>query len=153
MPKRLAAGQPAPEFDLMAPPGKKYKLSERVGEGHVVLYFYPKDDTPGCTREAQDFGARIAEIRDLGAEVFGVSVDTLESHEEFQRKYQIPFPLLADIYKLVGGNYGALNDNGTMADRVTFLIGRDGQIRKVWDPVEVEGHVEEVIAALKELNA
>ncbi|MBI4161021.1 MAG: peroxiredoxin [Acidobacteria bacterium] len=150
---RLGPGDPAPDFDLLAPPGRKIKLSNLIGDRHVVLYFYPKDDTPGCTQEARDFAARIGEIRDLGAEVLGVSVDTLESHEAFQRKHDLTFPLLSDLNSLVCGNYRVLNDKGTMADRVTYLIGKDGLIQKVWDPVNVATHVGEVIAALKELQS
>jgi peroxiredoxin Q/BCP len=152
MPERLKEGDPAPDFDLLSPPGKKIKLSNLIGDRHVVLYFYPKDDTPGCTQEAQGFGERIAAIRDLGAEVLGVSLDTLESHEAFQKKFDIPFPLLADTNKLVSGNYRALNEKGTMTERITYLIGRDGQIKKVWDPVNVEQHVDEVLGALRDLK-
>ncbi|MCZ6669428.1 MAG: peroxiredoxin [Acidobacteria bacterium] len=153
MTERIQAGGPAPDFDLLSPRGKKVKLSNLVGDKFVVLYFYPKDDTPGCTQEARDFGARIGEFRDLGAEVLGVSVDSLDSHEAFQKKFEIPFPLLSDSYKLVSKNYGALNDKGTMADRVTFLIGKDGMIKKVFDPVNVENHVGDVLSALTALKS
>ncbi|MCZ6671034.1 MAG: peroxiredoxin [Acidobacteria bacterium] len=151
MTEKIGVGQPAPEFDLMAPPGRKVKLSNLVGDRTVVLFFYPQDDTPGCTKEAQGFRDRIQEFRELGAEVLGVSVDTLQSHEEFAKKHSIPFPLLSDSYKLVSGNYGVLSPKG-QAERVTYLIGKDGKVKKVFDPVNEETHAEEVLQALKELG-
>ena len=151
MGEKIGIGQPAPDFDLMAPPGQKIKLSDLVGDKIVVLYFYPQDDTPGCTTEAHGFRDQIQEFRDLGAEVLGVSVDTLQSHEDFAKKHSIPFPLLSDSYKLVSGNYGVLSAKG-QAERVTYLIGKDGMVKKVFDPVNEENHAQEVLQALKELG-
>jgi thioredoxin-dependent peroxiredoxin len=149
-------GQPAPAFTLEADDGRKVKLQELRGSP-VVLYFYPRDDTPGCTREACAFRDRSDELRKLGARVLGVSTDDVSSHGKFRDKYQLNFPLLADTNHQVAEKYGAWREKNMYGkkswgvQRSTFLIGPDGAVCKVWKKVSVDGHDEQVLAALKEL--
>jgi peroxiredoxin Q/BCP len=118
------------------------------------LYFYPKDDTPGCTTEACSFRDDIVEIRGLGAEVLGVSVDTVQSHISFARKYHLPFPLLVDAAGQTAKQYGALSDfiAFKFAKRHSFLIDPEGKIRKIYHKVNPAKHSDEVIADLKRLR-
>jgi peroxiredoxin Q/BCP len=153
----VEAGSKAPDFSLLSDQGEKVKLSAFGGQP-VVLYFYPKDDTPGCTREACAFRDRKTALAKLGAVVFGVSADDVTSHEKFRDKYKINFPLLADTDHRVAEKYGAWREKNLYGkksmgiQRSTFLIGRDGKIARVWKKVNVDGHDEEVIAAIKELG-
>jgi len=125
----------------------------------VVLYFYPKDDTPGCTKEACAFRDRLSEIEALGAVVLGVSADSVESHQKFTTKYTLNFPLLADTEHAVAEKYGAWREKNMYGrvsmgiQRSTWIIGADGKVAKLWKKVSVDGHDEEVIAALQELSA
>jgi peroxiredoxin Q/BCP len=141
---------------LTADDGQKVKLSALAGSP-VVLYFYPKDDTPGCTREACAFRDRKKELTGLGAKVFGVSPDDVASHEKFRDKFELNFSLLADPDHKVADKYGAWREKNLYGkksmgiQRSTYLIGPDGRVAKVWKKVSVDGHDEEVIAALKEL--
>lgn len=150
----MEAGQKAPDFTLPADDGSKIKLSALRGQP-VVLYFYPRDDTPGCTREACAFRDRKADIVALGAKILGVSPDDVESHGQFRDKFQLNFPLLADTDHKVAEKYGAWREKVRFGkksmgiQRSTFLIDADGLIRKVWKAVDVDGHDEAVIAALK----
>ena len=152
----LEEGQKAPAFTLKADDGSKVKLSDLKGSP-VVLYFYPADDTPGCTREACAFRDRSAELKKLGAKVFGVSPDDVASHVKFKKKFDLNFPLLADPDHAVAEKFGAWREKNMYGNvkmgivRSTFLIGPDGVIKKVWRSVKVDGHDEAVIAALKEL--
>jgi peroxiredoxin Q/BCP len=154
----IEAGQKAPDFTLPADDGSKIKLSGLRGQP-VVLYFYPRDDTPGCTREACSFRDRKSEIADLGAKVLGVSPDDVESHGQFRDKFQLNFPLLADTAHKVAEKYGAWREKVRFGkksmgiQRSTFLIDADGIVRKVWKSVDVDGHDEAVIAALKAIQA
>lgn len=124
----------------------------------MVLYFYPKDDTPGCTKEACAFRDRQAELQALGAKVFGVSPDTVESHVHFRDKFTLNFPLLADPDHAVAEEYGAWREKNMYGkksmgiQRSTFLIDASGKIAKVWKKVQVEGHDQEVIDALQTLG-
>lgn len=151
-------GSKAPDFTLPADDGGKVKLKDLRGQS-VVLYFYPRDDTPGCTREACAFRDRSKELQQLGAKVLGVSTDTLESHGKFRDKYQLNFPLLADTDHKVAEKYGAWREKNMYGkksmgiQRSTFLIDAEGVLRKVWKSVKVDGHDEQVLAALKELEA
>jgi thioredoxin-dependent peroxiredoxin len=144
----------APAFDLHDQNGKQHSLEDYEGK-YLVLYFYPKDDTPGCTKEACDFRDHIGSLRDLGAEVLGVSADDTSSHEKFAGKYGLNFPLLADDGAVIAkayGAYGQKNMYGKISEgimRKTFLIDPNGEIIKAWGKVSVEGHVEQVTAALK----
>src|SRR6266851_4344710 len=132
------AGTAAPNFTAQTTSGKK-----------LVLYFYPKDDTPGCTVEACGLRDEYQKIREQGAEVLGVSVDSTASHQKFTEKYHLPFPLLADIDKSVSKAYGVLNDKSNMSRRVTFLIDEHGKILKTFQTVKPAEHPQEILDALK----
>jgi thioredoxin-dependent peroxiredoxin len=153
----VEVGQKAPDFTLPADNGTQVKLSALRGKP-VVLYFYPRDDTPGCTKEACAFRDRKAEMTKLGVSVLGVSTDDLESHRSFRDKFQLNFPLLADTEHAVAERYGAWREKvrfGKTAmgiQRSTFLIDSQGVVRNVWKDVHVEGHDQEVLDALKELS-
>ena len=149
-------GNKAPDFTLPADDGTQVKLSRLRGRP-VVLYFYPRDDTPGCTREACAFRDRKNELAELGATVLGVSTDLLESHERFRDKYRLNFPLLADTQHKVAEKYGAWREKVRFGkksmgiQRSTFLIDAEGVVHKVWKSVRVDGHDVQVTAALGEL--
>ena len=151
-------GTKAPNFTLTADDGSKVKLADLKGSP-VVLYFYPADDTPGCTKEACAFRDRQRELEKLGAKVFGVSPDDVASHVKFRDKYNLNFPLLADPDHKVAEAYGAWREKNMYGKkslgiaRSTFLISKDGIIVKAWKAVKVDGHDEQVIAALKELTS
>ena len=152
----IEVGKKAPAFTLTADDGKKVRLSDLKGRP-VVLYFYPKDDTPGCTKEACAFRDRQAEIEQLGAKVLGVSPDTVESHVKFRDKFNLNFPLLADPDHAVAEKYGAWREKNMYGkksmgvQRSTYLIDADGKVAKVWQRVQVDGHDDQVIEALKQL--
>lgn len=150
---KVKTGDQAPEFEGPTSDGSKLGLKDFVGKKNVVLYFYPKDDTPGCTKEACSFRDNITPIRKMGAEVVGVSLDSITSHEKFTTKYNLPFPLISDKEKHVAKAYGVLKDTGTSASRVTFIIDKKGKVAKVFPKVDVTKHTDEVVAALKELGA
>lgn len=145
-----AEGQPAPDFKSVDQDGVNVTLSEYKGR-HVVLYFYPKDDTPGCTVEAKGFTASVADFAARNAVVLGVSVDDAKSHKEFVEEYGLKVRLVADPEKTITELYGVKNWLG-MASRVTFVIDRQGVIRKVFPDVTPEGHAEEVLKALDALE-
>jgi thioredoxin-dependent peroxiredoxin len=144
----------APAFQLHDQNGKQHSLEDFKGK-YLVLYFYPKDDTPGCTKEACDFRDSVGSLREMGAEVLGISADDTSSHEKFAGKYGLNFPLLADDGAAIAkayGAYGQKNMYGKISEgimRKTFLIDPNGEIIKAWGKVSVEGHVEQVTAALK----
>ncbi len=149
-------GQAAPDFTL---PGTDGPVSLKSLRGRVVvLYFYPRDNTPGCTTEACDFRDDIMEFRDLNAEVFGVSTDTLASHQKFIAKYQLSFPLLSDEGGEVAAQYGVYKEKNlygkvTMGiERSTFIIDQEGIIRHVFRKVKVMGHVEQLIPLVSDLK-
>ncbi len=143
------AGEAAPDFSLPDQNGVMHSLKEFSGKW-LVLYFYPKDDTPGCTQEACAFRDDLHKLRALGAEVVGISVDDGKSHAEFAQKYHLPFPLLADSGKEVATRYGVLMNLGFMqfAKRYTFLIDPQGKVSKVYDKVETSRHSREIIEDL-----
>jgi peroxiredoxin Q/BCP len=149
-----AAGDMAPEFRLQDQNGKWHTLADHRGQW-VALYFYPKDQTPGCTKEACAFRDNIFAFEELGAVILGVSLDDVKSHEEFAKKYSLPFPLLADTGGEVAKRYDVLNNLGVMklARRETFLIGPDGRIVKHYNKVDAEKHSAEVLSDLKALGA
>jgi len=145
-----AVGQAAPDFTLPSTSGKDVTLSKLEGRT-VVLYFYPKDETPGCTREACDFRDRTAELEKAGVVVLGVSNDDLRSHQHFREKEKLPFQLLADVDARVSKLYGVYGRRSVVGigydgiQRTTFVIGRDGRIARVWPKVSVVGHVDDVL--------
>ena len=152
----IEAGSKAPDFTLSADDGSKVKLSALKGQP-VVLYFYPKDDTPGCTKEACAFRDRSKDLQKLGAKVLGVSADSVDSHVAFRDKFKLNFPLLADADHKVAEKYGAWREKNMYGkkfmgiQRSTFLIDASGRIAKVWKAVQVDGHDAQVIAAIKKL--
>ncbi|TWT69085.1 thioredoxin-dependent thiol peroxidase [Crateriforma conspicua] len=152
----IEAGTKAPAFTLPDADGNKVKLSDLKGQP-VVVYFYPKDDTPGCTKEACAFRDRYGELTDLGVQLLGVSGDTAESHQDFRDKYDLPFPLLVDKDHKMSEKYGAYREKNMYGkksmgiQRSTFLIDADGKVAKVWKRVRVDGHDDQVIEAVKAL--
>jgi len=146
-------GDPAPDFRLPADDGRTYSLKEFRGK-KVVLYFYPKDDTSGCTREACSFRDSLARVTSKGAVVLGVSKDDLDSHARFRKKYELTFPLLSDTDGRVLNAYGVWKEKSAYGktfmgvERTTFIIDEKGRIAKVFLRVKVDGHVDEVLAAL-----
>jgi peroxiredoxin Q/BCP len=152
----IEEGKKAPAFTLTADDGSKVKLADLIGKP-IVLYFYPKDDTPGCTKEACAFRDRKAELTKLGAVVLGVSCDSVASHAKFKDKFDLNFPLLADIDHAVAEKYGAWREKNMYGKKVigvqrsTFLIDAEGKVAKVWKRAIVNGHDDKVIEALKTL--
>lgn len=146
-------GSPAPEFELTNQNGQVHRLRDYAGRW-LVLYFYPRDDTPGCTREACRFRDDIGVLGDLGAAVVGVSVDDTQSHAEFARKYTLPFPLLSDPDGRAAAAYGSLLNLGIarFARRHTFIIAPDGRIAARFDKVDPARHVQEVARTLRALR-
>jgi peroxiredoxin Q/BCP len=147
----LRPGQPAPDFNLPDQNGKTHRLSDYRGKW-LALYFYVKDDTPGCTEQACKFRDDIGDLDDLGAEVVGVSVDDTASHAQFARKYNLPFPLLADSKGETAARYGSLRSDGSLAKRNTFLIDPQGRIAKVYLSANTSRNSTEVIEDLKKLK-
>ena len=151
-----AIGQPAPSFTLPRDGGTNVSLAEYAGQ-IVVLYFYPKDDTPGCTTEAIDFSAEAEAFAKAGAVVLGVSRDTVKKHEKFRDKHGLKVALLADEDGAVCEAYGVWVEKSMYGrsymgiERTTFLIARDGKITRVWDKVKVKDHAAEVLAAVSGL--
>lgn len=146
-------GQPAPGFQLPDQNGKVHTLQDFSGKW-LVLYFYPKDDTPGCTQEACSFRDDLNQLTEMGAAVVGISVDDSDSHAEFAKKYHLLFPLLADKSGAVADSYGALLNLGILkvARRFTFLIDPQGKINKVYLSVETSRHSKDIIADMKVLT-
>ena len=152
----VQVGRKAPDFTLTDDSGNKVKLSRLRGKP-VVLYFYPRDDTPGCTTQACNFRDANAKLAKAGATVLGVSPDTLQSHVKFRDKFDLNFPLLADPDHKVAEKYGAWREKtrfGKTAmgiQRSTFIIDADGVVQKMWKSVKPDGHDEQVLGALAEL--
>ena len=138
-------GQPLPEIDLTAEDGSRVGRDDLAGR-RTVLYFYPKDDTPGCTKEACAFRDRMADYGEAGIKVYGVSLDSPESHREFREKYNLNFPLLTDEDGRAAEALGILRDNGEVANRVTFLLAPDGSVARVYPEVSPETHADEILA-------
>ena len=151
---KVKEGDIAPEFSAAANGGGRVSLADLRGK-NIVLYFYPRDDTPGCTKEACAFRDHFAEFKKAGAVVLGVSTDTVKSHDKFAVKYKLPFTLLADEDKKIVTAYGVWGEKTFMGrkylgtHRVTFLIGPDGRIKKIWLQVKPDEHAEEVLARCK----
>jgi peroxiredoxin Q/BCP len=150
----LEAGQAAPEFQLKDQTGETHSLEKYRGQW-VILYFYPKDNTPGCTKQACAFRNDYKIISARNTQVLGVSVDTSESHAEFAKKYKLPFPLLADRQGEVAKSYQALTSFGfiKLAKRHTFIIDPSGTIKKIYRKVDVATHSDQILADLKKLQS
>jgi peroxiredoxin Q/BCP len=150
---KLKEGDKAPDFTAMTNDGGKVSLSDLKGKP-VVLYFYPRDDTPGCTKEACAFRDEFASFKKKGAVVLGVSTDSGKSHDKFAAKYKLPFTLVADEDKRIVEDYGVWGQKSFMGrkymgtHRVTFLIDPDGRIKKIWTDVKPVEHAKEILEAL-----
>jgi len=150
---KLKEGDEAPVFTASASGGGRVSLADYKGR-NVILYFYPRDDTPGCTKEACAFRDHFAAFKKKGAVVLGVSTDPVKSHDKFVVKFKLPFTLLADEDKAIVEAYGVWGQKSFMGrkylgtHRVTFMVGPDGKIKKIWPTVKPEEHAEEVLAAL-----
>ena len=150
---KLNEGDPAPPFTAAASGGGTVSLSDFKGK-NVILYFYPRDDTPGCTKEACAFGELYNQFKKKGAVILGVSIDSTKAHDRFAAKYKLPFTLLADEDQTIVQAYGVWGEKVFMGrkyqgtHRVTFLIGPDARIRKIWPKVKPEEHAQEVLDAL-----
>ena len=151
----LIEGQPAPDFAVQTDKGETVALKDYAGK-HVVLYFYPKDDTPGCTVEACNFRDNFSVIEQEGAVVLGISLDSVDSHQKFRDKFELPFTLLSDPEHKVSDAYGVYGKKDFRGheymgiDRATFIIGPDGTLEKVWPQVKPDGHAGEVLDFLRE---
>jgi thioredoxin-dependent peroxiredoxin len=157
-PNPPTAGDPAPSFDLPATGGQSIRLEQFSGEKNVVLYFYPKDETAGCTKQACAFRDLSEEFVKADTVILGVSGDDIESHERFASNHGLPFPLLADTEFETSTRYGAYKlreRDGKQfmgIERTTFLIDKQGVVRKVYPQVQVEGHIDEVLRDIAELT-
>lgn len=149
----LQVGKKAPDFSLKNDENTSISLKDFLGKT-IVLYFYPKDDTPGCTKEACDFRDSLAKLSAAETVVLGISKDTVKSHQKFKEKYQLPFILLADVDKEVCQQYQVLIEKSRYGkkyigiERSTFLIDAKGVIQAIWRNVKVDGHVDEVLCAI-----
>ncbi len=154
MPVTLARGDHAPNFELADQDGNLHRLADYAGQT-VVLYFYPRDDTPGCTRQACSFRDELGDIQDEGAVVLGVSTDSAESHRDFREKYELNFPLLVDANAEIATRYGAWGEKTLYGrksigmTRATFVIGPDGVLTKVWKRAKAADHGQAVLKALR----
>ncbi len=154
--KQLKEGAPAPDFTLPDQDGKKVKLSDFKGKKNVVLYFYPKDMTPGCTTEACDFSGDSAKFAKKDAVILGVSFDDAASHQKFIAKHKLKLTLLSDLDKKVADKYGVYQEKSLYGRkfmgivRSTFVIDKQGKLKKIFPKVKVAGHSDEVLAVLAE---
>ena len=152
----LKTNTKAPDFKLPSTSKDKYSLKDSIGK-YVVIYFYPKDDTPGCTIETNDFNKLLPKFKKLNCDIFGISKDNLKSHDKFRDKYKIKFDLLADEELTVLKKYKVWGKKKFMGRefmgilRTTFLIDKKGKIIKIWDNVKVKDHAKEVLETLKNL--
>lgn len=153
----IEEGKAAPAFTLASAEGEKVSLASLKGKS-VVIYFYPKDDTPGCTLEAQAFNQALPRLAKLGAAVVGISADSGESHCKFRDKYGLKFPLLSDPDRKVIEKYGAWGEKNNYGKksmgiiRSTVIVGPDGKVKKVFPKVKVDGHVDKVLETLQALK-
>jgi peroxiredoxin Q/BCP len=156
MAARIALGKPVPSFKLPSTGGGSWSPADAKGSA-VILYFYPRDNTPGCTQEGQDFAAAVPALRKAGAIVLGVSADSLESHEKFKAKMGFPFELLADSDRKVCKLFDVIREKSMYGrkflgiERSTFLIDAEGVLRQEWRKVKVAGHAAAVLTAVKAL--
>lgn len=151
----LKIGDTVPDFSAPATSDLNFKLSDYKGKSNLVLYFYPKDSTPGCTTEGKDFRDRYAEFQSLDTEIFGISKDSMKRHDNFKAKQEFPFELISDESGEVCELFGVWQLKKTFGKeymgivRSTFLINKEGVVQQVWDKVKVKGHAEEVLETIK----
>jgi peroxiredoxin Q/BCP len=151
----MKVGDKAPDFNVTDDSGKKVKLADFKGR-KIILYFYPKDDTPGCTKEACNFRDGIDAIKEQGAVVLGVSTDSVESHKKFKSKFDLNFPLLADTDRKIVEGYGVWKEKSMYGktymgiERTTFIIDKAGKISHIFPKVKVDEHYDEVLEALED---
>jgi thioredoxin-dependent peroxiredoxin len=151
---KVAAGSVAPDFTLPSQSGETVNLNDFLGKRPVVLFFYPKDNTLGCTREVCTFRDSFEEFNNLDAEVIGISSDSVESHRDFAEKHKLPFTLLSDEGAKVRRLYGVPSSFGLFPGRVTYIIDKDGVVRHVFSSqIEVEKHVEEALRTLRSIGS
>jgi peroxiredoxin Q/BCP len=154
--KIIEIGDSAPDFNLLSDKNENISLADLRGK-KIILYFYPKDDTPGCTKEACDFRDNLQQFASSNTEVIGVSKDSPEKHQKFKQKYSLPFTLLADSNADVCEAYGVIDKKSLFGKtflgikRSTFLIDEQGKIRKIWRNVKVKGHTEQVLDELNKI--
>jgi peroxiredoxin Q/BCP len=154
---KIAIGKPVPDFEVPATGNKLIRLSD-LKEKNIVLYFYPKDNTPGCTREGQDFRDSLGKFKRQNTLVFGVSRDSLKSHENFKEKQCFPFELLSDTDEKLCKLFDVIKQKNMYGKKVmgiersTFLIDGKGVLQKEWRGVKVDGHVDDVLSAVKTIN-
>lgn len=150
----IKAGDPAPNFSLPSQSGKIVSLQDFLGKKCVVLYFYPKDDTPGCTAESCAFRDRYEVFQEAGAEVIGISADSPDSHQRFATKYQLPFTLLSDADNQIRKSYGVPPTLFVLPGRVTYVIDKEGIVRHVFDSqFDFKAHVEEALKTLQGIQS
>lgn len=148
----INVGDRAPDFSLPSRDGKPVHLKALLKEKPVVLYFYPKDETPGCTKEACSFRDSYTAFQELGAEVVGVSADSVDSHQKFAQNHQLPFQLLSDEQNAVRKQYGVPSTFGLLPGRVTYVIDQEGTVRHMFNSqLNIKGHIENALTVLKSL--
>ncbi len=153
----LKIGEAVPDFEAPATSDLNFKLSDYKGKSNLVIYFYPKDSTPGCTIEGNDFGALHETFKGLDTEIFGISKDSMKRHDNFRAKQEFPFELISDIDTEICELFGTWQLKKTFGKeymgivRSTFLIDKDGVLRQIWDKVKVKNHANEVLDAVKAL--
>jgi thioredoxin-dependent peroxiredoxin len=153
MARGIQAGDKAPDFTLPSQTGEPVRLSDRLGEHSVVLYFYPKDETPGCTAEACAFRDSYEVFTDAGAEVIGVSSDSVDRHAGFSDHHQLPFTLLSDSGGAVRKSYGVPATLGVLPGRVTYVIDRAGTVQHVFNSMtKIDRHIGEALTIVRKLN-
>ena len=151
--KALAVGDKAPEVEAKDQTGKTWKMADQLGKKAVLLYFYPKDDTPGCTKQACGLRDRMTDYKKENVEVVGVSFDSAESHQKFIEKHQLNFPLLVDTDGKIADAFGVRREPGkNMARRATFLINKEGKIVHVTDTASADVHLSDLKEAVKKLK-
>lgn len=151
MSDKLEVGNTAPDFVAETYGGDSVRLSDYYKKGVVALYFYPKDNTPGCTKEACSIRDGMDKLKDLGVQVFGVSTDGVKAHENFKKKYDLNFPLISDKGKEIIKSYGVKSAFGT-AKRQTFLIDKGGEIKHIWTKVNTKKHADEITEKVNDLG-
>lgn len=150
MPTTIKPGDKAPAFSATSWDGSTVSLEDFAGKRNVALFFYVRDNTSGCTRQARALRDAVSELNDRATTVIGVSTDSVESHERFANNNELTFPLLSDADGSIAKAYGVLRESGR-AERATFLIGKDGAVLHVWPKVDITGHADEIKARLDEL--